>query len=110
MEYYEVIDLEAIDSSLSNNGGDYDYWRVVVVENGTPIAMQWRSSMELDMFHCNLCDSTGHQSDWCPVYRTGATSAEEVAELSVGWESGRKINRPRWPLDEYPRNWLRVRK
>lgn len=104
MEYYEIIDLESIDSD-----GDCDYWKLVAVDRGQPIAIQWRCSAELDMYHCSLCDSYGHQSDWCPMYPDGTTVRATMTLLTKGWESGRRINAPRWPIDEYPRNWLRVR-
>jgi hypothetical protein len=83
LKFYEIVDRESVNPSLSRNGGDYDFWRVVAVQDGAPIAVSYRTGADVD-YYCAYCGDFGHMESEC--WRFGA----DLAEVA-GWENGRLL-------------------
>jgi hypothetical protein len=82
IRFYEVIDRESTNPSLSYDGGDYSFWRVIAVAWNTPIAVSYRTSASFD--YCALCGNFGHPESRC--WHFGANFIE-----TKGWKKGRLL-------------------
>lgn len=107
-QFVRITDRVPTNGDLSCNGGDYGFSRIVQVEAGRPVAVQFRTTAEQDFEFCFLCGDFGHAETECLSYPNGTTSAGTVATLVAGWQAGEPISAPRWHPSEYPQYWLRA--
>lgn len=90
IRFVVVTDREAHDQLMSFDGGDYNLWRIVAVENDTPIASLWRSSADFDF--CGKCgmfhsQGVGQYDPYCvPWYKPDGWN-----ETGVCVESGTEL-------------------
>ena len=47
-EFRVIVDRESTNPAMSRNGGDYDFGRTIVVEDGKPVAVRYWTSADFD--------------------------------------------------------------
>jgi len=90
IRFYEVIDRKSTNPSLSHDGGDYTFWRIIAVVGNTPIAVSYRTSSYFP--YCSYCGDFSHTESGC--WRFGANSAE-----TRDWEKGRRLEGKEYSLE-----------
>jgi hypothetical protein len=57
MKFYRIVDRWSEDPRLSSTGGDYDYGRIVAVDDGPVGVCHWTSA---DFDYCSHCGTFSH--------------------------------------------------
>ena len=79
-QFYRIIDRKSENSAMSNDGGDYDFGRIVAVQDGNPVAVRFWTSADFD--YCPLCGNFDrHSVEDCPAFGAEMREAD-------GWQNG----------------------
>lgn len=81
IEFRSIVDRESTNPAMSSDGGDYDFGRTVVVEDGKPVAVRFWTSADFD-----YCPHGGHFNR-CEEHRGCGDPAPLDARAIAGWET-----------------------
>ena len=95
IEFRDIIDRESTNPAMSNNGGDYDFGRIVVIEDGKPVAVRYWTSAEFPYCpHCgmfNECEERNGCGDPAPMHPSDIEGWEAAPVLE-----GEAADRAMW--------------
>lgn len=85
VQFYCIIDRKSTNPAMSDNGGDYDFGRTVVVAHGQPVAVCYWTSAEFD-----YCPHTGRFNRCEERNGCGDPAPMEPRDVE-GWQAGRLL-------------------
>lgn len=100
IEFRMILDRASENPAMSNNGGDYDFGRTIVVKDGRPVAVRYWTSADFD-----YCPHSG-SFNRCEERRGCGDAGTPYPADIEGWESAaildgndREIASWRWEKD-----------
>lgn len=82
MQFIRIVDRESTNPAMSNNGGDYDFGRVVAVRDGKPVAVRYWTSAEFP-----YCPHSGNFNECEERQGCGDVAPMDARDVE-GWQDG----------------------
>ena len=107
VEFRMIVDRESTNPAMSSNGGDYDFGRTVVAEDGKPVAVRYWTSAEFDYCpHCgvfNRCEERRGCGDPAPMDARDVEGWQDAPALE-----GEDAERALWRWESDPARFYQV--